>query len=130
MYGYKEVMNMNQKGFTLIEIVGVVIVFAVILLVSLPAISKTLKHQKDQEYNQVLNDVYAATEQYVESNRTSFIPLEHIGGEVSISIALLQDTGYLKENLVNPKTGKKFSRADSIIVKVNKDGTLTYTFKE
>lgn len=121
---------MKKKGFTLIEMVGVVIVFAIILLISLPAISNTLKREKENEYQQVLKDVYLATEQYVESNRSSFVPLEHINGQVAISITLLQDTGYLKENLVNPKTGKKFSKTDTIIVTVNKDGTLSYTFKD
>lgn len=126
----RDVMKIKNHGFTLIEFIGVIAALAIIFIVSLPVLSQMLKSNEEQKYQNTLKDIYLATEQYVEANRSAFLPLENVGGEVTVDIGLLRGAGYIKGNLVNPKTNKKFLDSDTVKIKVNSDRTLSYTFQE
>lgn len=53
-----------KKGFTLVELIGVIAVLGIILLVTIPTLTSTLRSNSDQKYENTLQDIYLATEQY------------------------------------------------------------------
>ena len=121
-------IKIKKHGFTLVELIGVVAILAIILLVSLPAISGMLKNSGEQKYQQTLKDLYLATEQYVWNFREYYPQLERVGGEATVSLQTLRKAGYVKERLENPKTGKYFLNTDYILVRVKGDRTREYIF--
>lgn len=120
----------SRRGFTLIEIIGVIALLAVILLVAAPTIIKTLKSTEDSEYSTYVENITLAAETYLQRNRERYPQLEHIGGIVTITVGTLQEEGFVKKNLKNPKTDANVNEADYIEVTVQSDGSYTYKYKQ
>ena len=123
-------MKTNQKAFTLIELIGVIAVLAVILLVALPTLTRTLRNNANQQYANVLKDIFLAAEQYSLVNKEQYPQLEDKGGRATITIKTLEDAGYLNQHLENPKTGKEFLDTDYVLIEVKDDYTRDYKFNE
>ena len=123
-------MKTNQKAFTLIELIGVIAVLAVILLVALPTLTRTLRNNANQQYANVLKDIFLAAEQYSLVNKEQYPQLEDKGGRATITIKELEDAGYLNQHLENPKTGKEFLDTDYVLIEVKDDYTRNYKFNE
>lgn len=120
---------MNKRyGFTLIEMLGVFTVLAIIMVISLPAITKNLKKNETNKYNAFVKDVELAAETYIETHRDSYTALNNVGGTATITIGTLKT-----ENLITdvPKKPNGSTISDSATVKitVNSDKTFTYTFQ-
>ncbi len=123
-------MKTNQKAFTLIELIGVIAILAVILLVALPTLTRTLRNNANQQYANVLKDIFLAAEQYSLVNKEQYPQLEDKGGRATITIKELEDAGYLNQHLENPKTGKEFLDTDYVLIEVKDDYTRDYKFNE
>lgn len=58
-------MMINNKGFTLIEMIGIVIILAAILLVVAPSLTKTLKNNNAKSDEIFLKNLRMASENYI-----------------------------------------------------------------
>jgi type IV pilus assembly protein PilA len=96
---------MNNKGFTLMEILGVITLLALISLVIIIATNKSLKDSKETLYKAQLEEIKSAAEMWKTDNITS-IPETN---ETTITLQTLQDNGYIKKDIINPKTGEQFN---------------------
>lgn len=90
---------MKHKGFTLIELMGVFVVLALILLMTIPQIMSSIKNSADQEIEQFKNTLYVAAENYIAEY--------DIKAPTTISVETLVKSGFLKSSLINPKTNKR-----------------------
>lgn len=123
-------MKCNKKGFTLIELIGVIAILAIILLVALPSLTKTLRNNNEQQYQNVLQDLYLAAEQYTLTHKEEYPQLENPGGRATVTLKVLEDAGYLNQHLENPKTGNEFLDTDYVLIEINDDYTRNYKFNE
>ena len=104
-----------QKGFTLIEVLGVIVVLSVISLITVPIIDKTLNNGKKnldevqkKQLIKALKDYYTDYEHYKEITE---------GEEVCLTIDELNKTGYLPNNVKNMKSGSQYDRDTKVCVK-------------
>lgn len=106
-----------KKGFTMIEILAVFTVTALILLVTIPLVTGTLKDGDKKAKESFLNDVYIAAEAFAQEELSVTTEI------TTITIKDLLESGYLKSNLVNPENNKKLSDKENLnkIVKIHKD---------
>lgn len=111
-----------KRGFTLIEMLGVIAVLAVILLVTFPALSKSLKNTKEATTNSFINNLKVSTEAYIELNRDRYPELKEVGGTTTITIQDLYDANLLKGSNEN------INSSDQISIVVESDKSLTYYF--
>ena len=88
---------MNKKGFTLVEMLGILVVLSIIVVISVPAITGSLKRARQEKYDNWLKSLYIAAEEYTESHREEFYEV-NAGATSYLSIQLLLDQGYLKES--------------------------------
>ena len=58
----------NKKGFTLVEIMGVMTILALLLIVTVPAIVNSIKKSDIDEIARIEKDIFLATEVYVQKN--------------------------------------------------------------
>ena len=123
-------MKCNKKGFTLIELIGVIAILAIILLVALPSLTKTLRNNNEQQYQNVLQDLYLAAEQYTITHKEEYPQLENPGGRATVTLKKLRDQGYLNQHLENPKTGQDFLDTDYVSITINNDYTRNYQFNK
>ena len=118
----------NRNGFTLVEMIAIITVLAIILLISLPALSSTLKSNEEKNYNNYLEDLYMATENYVTSK--SFPELNNLNGGIFVSVKELINNGYVKSDKNNPKTKEAINPNSVIRVIKNNEGLFEYKYCE
>ena len=83
---------MNKKGFTLVELLAVIVILAALVIIAVPAISNVLKggreQAKDINYDTVLNAAY----DYMLSENIT------VDSEEKIAVCNLIKRGYLKQD--------------------------------
>lgn len=101
---------MNNKGFTMVEVLGVVTILVIISLFTFPIIS-SLTNDTTSKNKQFLDSLYQATETYLEMNYERFK-----NNEISyISANKLIEEGLLSNNLINPNTNKRVIDEDGVV---------------
>lgn len=109
---------MNKKGFTLIEILSVVVVLSIIFLFIAPKLVDFIK--EGEETNNLITDVRMldALNEYSFHNNV-FEHLKEEGDTYSISAQDVIDSGYIEENLVD--------RNATIIIKLESNDNISYS---
>lgn len=118
-----------KKGFTLVELLAVLVILGAIVLVSVPSLISTNKASKENEYNEFVTTIENAAEAYVETHPDKYADLKNgVTTSANISTETLVAAGTVEGNMVNPKTGNRIiNEASSVNVK-NNSGVLTYTY--
>lgn len=120
----------HKKGFTLVELLGVFTLLGVILLLIVPNVTQMLKRAKEDDYKRFLNDLYLATEAYIESDNSLSNSMAFIGGKAFIQIEDLIYAGYLRSTIVNPKTNQKIDPSGTMVAfRTSTDKTI-YSYRE
>lgn len=102
---------MKKNGFTLIEMLSVIVIVSIIALVLIPIVSKNIRDSKVNVYNSLINKMLGATSDWMIKN-TEILPSD--GENISITLGMLQSEGYISTDLKNPNTDKLFP-ADMVI---------------
>lgn len=114
-------MNKN-KGFTLVEVIGVVLILSLVLIISVPSLTRTLKKNEQKKYNAYLDNIVLASENYFVRK----VLKEESVDSYTITLGDLIDEGYIKEVVVNPSNDKKLSRDTQINITKKVDNTYNY----
>ena len=91
-----------KKGFTLAELIGVIVVLALISLITIPAVSKILKQNKKELCENQMRNIIEAARSYGAENIFA-LPSED-GDVKTITLGDLIDGGYISGNIENPVT--------------------------
>ena len=91
-----------KKGFTLVELIGVIIILGIISLITFPTIDKSIKNSKEQALERIIDSIEEAAYNYSVENDIGYSTEYE-----SIELFDLVSTGFLKENIINPVTDKK-----------------------
>lgn len=106
---------MKKNGFTFIEILGVITLLALISTIILISVSKSLKDSKETLSNVQIENIKSAAEMW----RTDNIELIPENDYYIISLNDLQNEGYLKENIIDPKTSELINKTTLIEIGMN-----------
>ena len=106
---------MKKNGFTFIEILGVITLLALISTIILISVSKSLKDSKEKLYQIEMENIKSAASMW----RTDNIELVPDNDIQIITLKDLQDNGYIKEDLINPKTNRQFEKDLLISIGLN-----------
>ena len=89
---------MNKKGFTLIELMGVIALLALIALIIFPAILNQMKKidANISEANKKL--IYSAIDDYVENDKSAKVCLSN-GEKLYVKLSLLKEEGILPNDI-------------------------------
>ena len=116
----------NKKGFTLIEMVAIIILLALISLIVYPIISNIINDNKDELYERQMGELLRLSHAWVAGNA---IDLETKEGFVyNLSFEELEKDGYIvDEDVINPKTGEKIDGCMVITYdSINSDFDVVY----
>ncbi len=112
---------MKSRGFTLVELMGVITILAVLSLIIVPIVDKNLKRAKDDMYSIQIENIRLSAENYYSDN----ILLKPSDGNYSfIKLDKLISENYMDSNVKNVKTGEPFS--DVYVQLENKGGAFIY----
>lgn len=118
---------MENKGFTLVELIAIILVLTIILTVAFTTLSKSLENTNEKEYKTMIDNLSLAAEEYANlpgKYRKIDQDLKE-GKRVTIDITELIDAEIIDEIPINPKTKKEIT--GYILVEKNSDNELIYT---
>lgn len=97
-------MKNNKKAFTLIEVVGVIAVLSLMLIVAVPALTRTLKRNEQKQYDDYINSLKNAAETYTVKNIDEISDAINKNGSTNIVVDTLVKEGYVdkKSNFEKP----------------------------
>ena len=118
---------MNKKGFTLVEIIGVITLIAVISLVAMPPIINQINKKKDEMTSSLEQQVYAGANLYVNDNASL------MKYTTCVKLSTLVSGEYLDSSIYSyVKTDDRFNENGYVKIvndKQNDDGSNHYTYE-
>ena len=90
--------RLNKKGFTLVELLVVIVILAVIMSIAIPSITSSVERSKAKQRERVINIIISAGELYADKHKNGF---------TQVSVPTLIDEGYLTlEDAKDPQNEK------------------------
>lgn len=108
-----------KKGFTLVELLGIIVVLGVIATIVTPIIQNTLTENEDKVYNVLVKQIEGNAKDYLEMN-TDKLPNED-GDSVQIKFGDIKSAGIMQINVKNPKTNNIVSNESYVTVTKDKN---------
>ena len=116
---------MNKKGFTLAELLGVIVLLGILATVAFPPLLNQLNKSKEKLSDATLKVLGTAAEQYIDDHSSSY-PIKD-GNVYCISLETLVNYNYLKSPIMDASTGEEISEKDNYIkFKINKFNDYDY----
>ena len=111
--------KLNSKGFTLVEVLAVIVILGVLAAITVPAVSSVMEQNKQNGFKNLQKSIISAAKIYISDNKYNITlsgtcgterPIGSVlGNNISnsqIPIKLLVDSGDLNDgngNIVNPQ---------------------------
>lgn len=116
-----------EKGFTLTELLGVIVIVGILLLLIVPTIINRIGNTEDEAKESNNQIIYNAADQYIKEHPEDYPPGK--SGRYCITIKSLIDDGKLAEPVIDITTGKDISDK-SVMVTIYSTGNMEYEIKE
>lgn len=107
-----------KKGFTLAELIAVIVILALISLITVPIVSKMLKTNKKSLCNTQLNEILTAARSYGSEN--IFRLPDKSGDTLTITLGDLINGGYIDGDITNPVSKETFD-PDAVEITITKN---------
>ncbi len=120
---------MNNRAFTLIELIALIVILLAIFLFVFPNFTNMLKQNDDKKYTNMVDDLCTAGKTYMYSNLDDFPELSNVGSKIELQVKYLITYGSVDKNMENPKT-KKSVKDGKLIYQVKEDFTLLCEYEE
>lgn len=108
-----------KKGFTLVELLGVIVLLGVIATIVVTIVDKTLKDSRNNAYDIQINNIIEDTKNYFVDN-SNYLP--SLGNSYTVTLKILRENGYVTEDIISPISKNKFSENTTIVVTNTNEG--------
>lgn len=92
-----------KKGFTLVELLGTIVILSLIVIVAFPSIISQIKRSNETIDSSVVNVVKASARQYLTDNKESYP--KALEGQTktfaNLNVLVLIENGYLEESFAD-----------------------------
>ena len=113
---------MKKKGFTLVELLAVIVILSLVLVIAVPSVNKYIKQSKEKAYDAQISTIIEAAQAYASTNLELLPNRENIS--VKVTLGQLKSSGLIKEEVKNPNDDKYFDDALTIKIKKNKENYI------
>ena len=107
---------MKSKGFTIIELLAIIIIIGLIVLLITPAVNNLIENSENKSYNFQIKSIEDAAINFSIEYGNSISDLDYF----TIDLKLLKDLAFIDFDIRNPKTNKYFSDDTLITLTKNK----------
>ena len=119
---------MKNKGFTLAELLGVMVILSLISIITIPAVTESLNSYKTKLCNSQIDEIIAAAKTWGTENILKLPDTE--GESYSVSLKTLAEYGYIDAKINNPVTNENFDLEDTVVTITKKGKRYVYTMDE
>jgi len=99
---------MKNKGFTLVEVIAVIVILSIIITITIPIIYNRIESSKEKTYDIQIKEIKRAAESWAGDLKNIDSLPTGIGDEITLNLADLKIAGLLDIDIVNPLTNKSF----------------------
>jgi len=104
----------NKRGFTLVELLAVIIVIGILTMVAIPTIERIAKENREKVYQQQLDNIVLSLKSWASDNRIH-LPEEE-NENLTMTLGNLKSEGYIEHEVKNPLTGKCFDNRMTLVI--------------
>lgn len=108
---------MKNKAFTLVELLGVIVLLGILGVVIIPKVGDSITNSKETAYITQEEQIKKAAYDFIVDN----IELFDNTNTITIKLGVLKQKGYLPINIKNPKTRKNISNESTITITKTND---------
>ena len=117
--------ELNKRGFTLVELLVVIVILGVIMSIAIPSITSSIERSKDKQKTQIIKLIESAGELYVDKHKNTVKPgqitLDKLIGDGLITAQEMKDPFNEKSTLCG-----YISYNGSDVVWVDQSGSKQY----
>ena len=111
-------MEVNmKKGFTLVEMIAVVMIIALISVIALPTVVNQLGERKQDVSDKTIEIIFQATELYMKNKPNTYPAIQ--GSRYCVQLEELVNSGSLSKPVIDYSTGNEISLAKWACVEVD-----------
>lgn len=119
----------NRKGFTLTELIGVIVLLGIIALIAVPIINKTIKNSKEKAYNAQVAEIVSAAKKWGTVNNSNLPVLDNTS--IKVKLNELVSNGYLEDDkILDPRNNKEMTSSCVRIKYIESTKEYKYSFED
>lgn len=116
--------SMKNKGFTLVELLGVIIVLGIISLIAFPPIINQMRKMRNEVSDSTLKVIYSAAEKLMNKKRDEYPLIED--SRYCVSLQTLVEEGVIDEPIYDAQTGNELSLEMELSIDVGESYQKTF----
>lgn len=109
---------MKNKGFTLVELLAVLVLLSVIFILTIPSVTKVINSSKDTAYQKQINTILTAAYDWSLKN-INILPEKD--KKVFVTLSELKINGLIDANIINTDTREPFP--DDLVISITNVGS-------
>lgn len=114
---------MKSRGFTLVEVLGIIVVLGIIAVIATPVVQGTIEKNREKMFDVIMEQLTDSAKDWAAKN-ASQLPNDN-NEYLDVSLGDLKTNGVLKINVQNPKSNNVFS--DESFVRITRNNNnFTY----
>lgn len=121
---------MNKKGFTLIEVLAVIVILSVIALIVFPEVNKIIKDSRQKSFNTQVDNLITATKKIAVKD-TSLLPSPDSGLATCVTLTDLMNAGEIETDIIkDPRKSNENITGVIVIQYAVETKSYVYSYKE
>lgn len=104
---------MKKNGFTLVELLGVIILLGVLSMIAVPVVRDLIKSSKKELYEEQIKQIEQGLKNWAHDN---IFLLPDDNGVITLSLGQLAQSGHVNYKIENPKNNKCFSTESELTI--------------
>ena len=120
---------MKKKGFTLVEVLAVIIILNIILIISVVGTFSIIKKGKENTYNSLINSILNSAKIYISDNENIESELD-LNGYFIITLNDLVTNNIIKDDLIDARTDESIPLTKKIVITKQNDFSLNLCYED
>ena len=104
---------MKKNGFTLVELLGVIILLGVLSMIAVPVVRDLIKSSRKELYDEQIEQIENGLKNWAHDN---IFLLPDDNGVITLSLGQLAQSGHVNYKIENPKNNKCFSTESELTI--------------
>ncbi len=119
--------GMNKRGFTLIELIGVIVILALLTLIIVPNVVSYLQQGVSDSKEYQNESIILGAKNWASDNKDA---LPEDGNVINLQLTTLQNSGYIDKDIKDPETGEEIDGNSVCVVIANNGKKYTYEVQD